>query len=167
MPTELHWVDVPWPGRLALAARPRGGDWLEDEMAAGRRGGVDVVVSLLEPEEERELGLAREGAVAREHGLQFRSIPIADRQVPVSRTAFIVSLDALEHELASGSNLVVHCRQGIGRTGVVAACLMVGHGIAPEIALRLLGETRGVPMPETAEQRQWIEHFAEAAILAR
>jgi len=28
MLTELHWVDGPWPGRLAVAARPRGGDWL-------------------------------------------------------------------------------------------------------------------------------------------
>ncbi len=167
MPTELHWVDGPWPGRLALAARPRGGDWLEDEMAAWHRDGIDIVVSLLESEEERDLGLACEGDVARQQGLQFRSIPIADRQVPVSRTAFIAKLDALERELASGRSLVVHCRQGIGRTGVVAACLLVGHGMAPESALRSLGDARGVTMPETAEQRRWIEDFAEAAVPVR
>jgi protein-tyrosine phosphatase len=167
MPTDLHWVDGPWPGRLALAARPRGSDWLEDEMVAWRRDGADTVVSLLELEEERELGLACEGDAVREQGMQFRSIPIPDRQVPSSRSAFSTELDQLEGELASGRNLVVHCRQGIGRTGVVAACLMASHGIAPESALQLLSDARGVTMPETAEQRRWIEEFAEAAVPAR
>ena len=54
--TELYWVDGPWLGKLALAARPRGGDWLEDEMANWRRAGIDTVLSLLTPEEEQGEG---------------------------------------------------------------------------------------------------------------
>ena len=57
--TELYWVDGPWPGKLALAARPRGGDWLEEEMAGWRRAGVDTVLSLLTPEEEQDLELKK------------------------------------------------------------------------------------------------------------
>ncbi len=36
--TTLYWVRGPWPGKLALAARPRGGEWLDDEIAAGNPG---------------------------------------------------------------------------------------------------------------------------------
>lgn len=43
--TKLHGVNGPWAGKLALAPRPRGGDWLEDELACWRQEGVDEVVS--------------------------------------------------------------------------------------------------------------------------
>ena len=54
MSTELRWVEGPWKGKLAIAARPRGGDWLGDEIEAWRRLGIATVVSLLTPEEERD-----------------------------------------------------------------------------------------------------------------
>src|SRR5205814_8025631 len=82
--TKLHWVSGPWPGRLAVASRPRGGDWLEDEIASWRQAGIDTVFSLLTPEEERDLDLADEGHQVRAHGMKFVSFPIPDRQVPSS-----------------------------------------------------------------------------------
>ena len=86
MGTELHWVDGPWPGRLAIAARPRGGDWLEDEMAHWHHSGVDTVLSLLSPDEEHTLGLGKEADTVRAQGMNFISLPIPDRQVPGSET---------------------------------------------------------------------------------
>ena len=80
--TELHWVDGPWAGKLALAARPRGGEWLEDEMTQWHSEGIDTVVSLLEEAEEWDLGLASEAVEARAQGMTFKSVPIGDRQVP-------------------------------------------------------------------------------------
>src|SRR5207253_1157392 len=71
--TKLHWVSGPWPGRLAVATRPRGGDWLEDEIASWRQAGIDTVFSLLTPEEERDLDLADEGHQVRAHGMKFES----------------------------------------------------------------------------------------------
>ncbi|MCC6363579.1 MAG: hypothetical protein IT165_08635 [Bryobacterales bacterium] len=53
--TRLYWIDGPWRGKLAMAARPRGGDWLDDEMESWRRAGIDTVFSLLTGEEERDL----------------------------------------------------------------------------------------------------------------
>jgi hypothetical protein len=51
MRAKVFWVNGPWLGRLGILPRPRGGDWLSDEAKAWREAGVDVVVSLLEPEE--------------------------------------------------------------------------------------------------------------------
>src|SRR5664279_2867071 len=85
MYTELHWMDGPWPGKLAISARPRGGDWLGDELTSWRRSGVDEVVSLLVPEEAEGLELQDEAAYSGDAGLQFRSFPIVDRSVPASK----------------------------------------------------------------------------------
>lgn len=47
MRNETYWVNGPWLGKLAIGPRPRGGDWLEDEVSAWRLAGIDAVLSLL------------------------------------------------------------------------------------------------------------------------
>ena len=116
MSTKLYWADGPWPGRLALASRPRGGDWLEDEIAEWRRQGVDTVASLLTVEEEKDLGLSAEERHVRAQGMRFVSFPIPDREVPDSDAKVAAALEKLDADLSSGKNVVVHCRQGIGRS---------------------------------------------------
>ncbi len=165
--TELHWVMGPWPGRLALAARPRGGDWLAEEMSEWQREGVSTVVSLLTPEEEHDLALDNERPDAISQGMHFTSFPIPDREVPASHTGMSKLLDELNGELEAGRNIALHCRQGIGRTGLVAACLLIGKGAEPEEAVDWLSAARGVSIPETVEQRRWLQRYAETLTQAR
>src|ERR1041385_2773713 len=84
MNPKLYWIDGPWPGRLAISARPRGGERLEDEISSWRRAGVDAVVSLLTPPENKDLQLVEESKLAQSHGIRFVSLPIEDRSVPSS-----------------------------------------------------------------------------------
>src|SRR5947209_9015251 len=74
--TKFYWVNGPWNGKLALAARPRGGDWLEDDVAEWKRAGIGTVLSLLAAEEEKEFDLQREGEQTRKASLEFLSLPI-------------------------------------------------------------------------------------------
>ena len=67
-----------------MASRPRGGDWLEDEIKGWRKAGLDVVVSLLEKDEAAQFELGHEGDVAESKGVRFVSFPIPDRGVPAS-----------------------------------------------------------------------------------
>lgn len=159
--TTLYWVDGPWRGRLALAARPRGGDWLGDEMSAWHHSGIGTVVSLLTPSEERELQLDKESQAARSQGMTFISLPIPDRDVPESEASVGKLVEALDRDLSRGKNAVVHCRQGIGRSGLIAACLLISKGQKSETALRQLRRARGLAVPETRQQREWIERFAK------
>ena len=92
--------------------------------------------------------------------MAFGSFPIPDRQAPDSETRLAVVLEKLDKELASGKNVVLHCRQGIGRTGLVAACLLVTKGLETKTAIKRLSAARGQSVPETAEQRRWIDHYA-------
>src|SRR5258708_40167646 len=85
MRPEIHWIELSSSGRLAIMARPRAGDWLEDEVAGWRAEGIDTVVSLLQADEAHELGLSLEPDLCKQNTMEFISYPIPDRGVPASR----------------------------------------------------------------------------------
>ena len=165
MNPDLFWIPGPWPGRLAVVARPRGGDWLEDEASGWRQAGLDVVVSLLENEEADQLGLAREGDVAEAKGVHFISFPIPDRGVPPSTPAVLLLLRNIVEALQEGRNVAVHCRQGIGRSGLIAAGVLVNSGIGTQQAIDVVTASRGLTVPETPTQLQWIQHLPSAHLV--
>ncbi len=160
MYTELHWMDGPWPGKLAISAPPRGGDWLDEELASWHKSGVDEVVSLLTPEEVDSLELQNEAAYSRNSGMQFRSFPITDRRVPASKRDTLRFIEDLDSDLTSGKNISIHCRQGIGRAGLIAASLLIARGLQPADAFDRISVARGISVPETEEQRAWVEALA-------
>lgn len=159
---EIYWLSGTWPAKLALAARPRGGDWLPDEVANWKRFGISSVLSLLTPDEEQDLDLCNEASEVKRQGLEFSSFPIADRQVPKSEAKLAQVIDKLNQSLSAGRNVLIHCRQGVGRTGLVAACLLIRNGMSPGAAVESVSASRGVIVPETPEQRVWIERYAPA-----
>ena len=160
------WIRGVEPGKLAIVPRPRGGDWLPDEVRSWTRSGLDMVVSLLTPEEERELDLADEAAQSRALGVEFRTFPIPDRGVPSSREDARQAFQSLMELLAAGKSIGIHCRQGIGRSPLVVASLLALAGIPPDQALERIGVAVGRTVPETAEQRRWVEELATFEVAA-
>jgi len=160
-----YLIEGPWAGQLAIVPRPRGGDWLDDEMRALKDAGFDLVVSLLTRDELQELGLNREADLSRQHGLRFSEFPIHDLGVPDSPRVAQKFIGKLHDALVAGENVAIHCRQGIGRSGLIASSLLVMSGIDPATAFRLVSAARGLPVPETPEQRDWVvelsREFAE------
>lgn len=163
MRPELYWINGPWRGRLAIAARPRGNDWLHDEINAWKASGIDTVVSFLTAEEERDLGLEEESKLCQASGIAFLSFPIEDRSVPSDRGAVARLIEEIEKDLAKGKNVALHCRQGLGRSAMLASCVLVSAGMEPEAAFERIGHARHSPVPETAEQRSWVIQFAREA----
>ena len=108
---------------------------MRDEISDWKRAGVDTVLSLLEPDEEKDLDLHSERDEAHSQGLEFLAFPIPDRQVPKSEAKLTDILERVNRILASGHNVLVHCRQGVGRSGLVAACLLVTSGMSPGAAV--------------------------------
>ena len=52
--------------------------------------------------------------------------------------------------------------KGVGRSGLMAACLLVTRGQEPGSAVMELERARGTAVPETAEQRAWIDLYASS-----
>jgi protein-tyrosine phosphatase len=139
--------------------RPRGQDWLPDDIDLLRRSGIDVIVSALTPTETEELGLLEEAECCRTNGIEFLSFPIEDRSVPSSSSSFSELLHSLNASLAAGKTVGVHCRAGIGRSSLIAAALLIQRGLSPEAAFLTIEEARGYPVPDTVEQRNWVERY--------
>jgi protein-tyrosine phosphatase len=161
MKATPYWIEGPWPGRLAILPRPRGGDWLEDEVCAWRLAGIDVVVSTLTSDEIAELDLAEEAELCRANGVEFVVFSVEDRGLPSSFAAVTELVRHLEEKLAKGKTIAVHCRQGVGRSALMAASVLVAAGVEAETAWAKVRAARGCPVPDTAEQHAWVVRLAE------
>ena len=166
MRTELYWIETPGPGRLAVMPAPRGGRWLEDEIRAMKDDGIDILVSLLALPEESYLGLELEGETARRHGLTFHSHPVWDRGIPGDPRPTWALARELADQHAQGRSIVAHCRMGIGRSPLMLASILVLRGSSPDQAWEAISTARGCLVPDTMEQRAWLDRTAPGAPLS-
>jgi protein-tyrosine phosphatase len=156
---QLFWIDGAGAGRIGIMPRPRGGDWLDGEMLALAKAGVKVLVSLLTADEVAELELQDEERLCSNCSIRFIPFPIADRGVPFLLPEARCILDLILGELRAGQTVVVHCRMGIGRSALVAACLLKSQGIGVDEAFAMISRARGFSVPDTDEQREWVKRF--------
>lgn len=159
MSPDLFWIPGPWRGRLAVVTRPRGGDWLEDEAGGWKRAGLDLVVSLLESHEAADLELDGENAAAASKGIRLISFPIPDRGIPASLPDAVALLREIAKAVDEGNSVAIHCRQGVGRSGMIAAGVLVASGTDPVKAVKAVSAARGQRVPETPLQLQWIQRL--------
>ncbi|MDQ1921108.1 protein-tyrosine phosphatase family protein [Massilia pseudoviolaceinigra] len=155
MGPEIYKVAGIGRGCLAVMAKPVAGEWIDDEFSGIARYGITGMVSLLERHEIHELGLVDAPALCASNGITFTHFPIADRGLPASPGVFAL-VQALGRRIEDGEHIVIHCRAGIGRTGLMAAAVLVRHGWTPEDAFRQVSASRGVQVPDTPEQYAWV-----------
>ena len=94
-------------------------------------------------------------AVLECHGLELLHLPTAD--------LCAVELDKLDAGVAfavahldAGRRVLVHCQHGIGRSALLALCILVERGHAPLAALALAKDRRGVVSPSPAQYEAWV-----------
>jgi atypical dual specificity phosphatase len=144
------------PGKLAGSAMPGGTMYAVDAYAGAdlqelRSHGVSTVCSLA-PVVEGFAGLCER------NGLRWLYYPIEDFGVPRDIRAFErVIQEAVEH-IRADEAVCVHCRAGIGRTGIGLACIVGRYlGLDGEAALKTVRRRRsGV---ETDIQSAFIYQF--------
>ncbi len=156
MQAKLYRVETLGTGFIAIMARPELDAGL-DAVFAGLVGlGVGQVISLLEPSEAHALGLDGEREAVRAHGMRFESFPIHDMGVPPSVGEFTIATRRVCRQVAGGINTAVHCRAGVGRSGLFAAGVLLHAGYNVDDAFATIGRIRGVNVPETRQQRAWL-----------
>lgn len=93
-----------------------------------------------------------------EYGIEYIHFPWVDRQVPCVHDLFEATLKIYER-LKDGERIVVHCRGGLGRTGVFVAGILCHAGYHIDKIINLLTDARGDMCPETQEQREFIRYM--------
>ncbi|HEU0236868.1 MAG TPA: DUF6508 domain-containing protein [Candidatus Limnocylindrales bacterium] len=116
----------------------------------------DVLLVLVEDRELEHLGVDGLADAAAARAIELLRHPIRDGAVPADPAALRGTLDAVEARLRVGASVVVACRGGFGRTGLVVACLLRelsgldGPAAVSVVRLRRPGAV------ETAEQASFV-----------
>ncbi|AXC12776.1 protein-tyrosine phosphatase-related protein [Acidisarcina polymorpha] len=160
--TGLATTEAGTPPRLAIVPCPPGGEQLPASIQSLHNQGIDTLVSLLRADEGRVLRLEAEGRVCRELGVDYKWLPVQDHSIPESMDEFRLVVEQMQNDLRAGRGVGAHCYAGIGRSCLLMACLLCSEGLTPEEAFSRLSAARGLRVPDTWLQIQWVEHFAES-----
>ncbi|WP_179137330.1 hypothetical protein [Candidatus Entotheonella palauensis] len=88
-----------------------------------------------------------------------------DGTMPDSLLRAIALISRLDRMLGAGQYVAVHCRQGIGLSGLIAAALRIAAGVEFDAAWKSIRAARGCEVPNTDEQREWVRAFGTMAAL--
>jgi ADP-ribosylglycohydrolase len=152
-----YWVE---PGKVLAGEHPDGGSpaatrtRIEALLDAGVRCFVDLTEDAELPDYSALLPA----------GVVYHSFPFPDHSVPRNPRQMREVQDALRDLTLAGTPVYVHCRAGIGRTGITIGCYLREQGESPDGALAELNRlwqqnaraARWPSTPETPEQEQFI-----------
>lgn len=158
MYTKIYWIHQFDNGsKLGIMPRPRGDDWLKEEIIKLKKQNIGVWVSLLEAHETSELGLRDQASLCSKHDLNFINFPIVDRGIPEKGSKVDQLISQLALKIQDGETVVIHCRMGIGRSSIIAASILLQYGFKTEQILQKITSARGLKVPDTEQQVQWLK----------
>jgi protein-tyrosine phosphatase len=159
MAIRIYWLrEYSNSARLGIMARPRGEDWLEDEIIGLKQQDVQIVASLLEQEEITALGLGRQADLCMKYNIEYINFPIPDRGIPRKDKHFRNFIDRLDGEINTRNSIVIHGRMGIGRSSIIAGCLLLKAGYKKNEVIQYISRVRGLRVPDTEKQITWLKN---------
>ncbi|PRY25062.1 Cyclin-dependent kinase inhibitor 3 (CDKN3) [Aliiruegeria haliotis] len=143
-------------GTLGVAPLPGHESSLATDVETIRDWGAAAVVSMTPTEEMQRLGAQDLPIALDAAGIIWHALPITDFGAPqaASDAQWANLSRALHAELDAGRKVLLHCRGGRGRSGMVALRLMVERGVDPASALAELRTLRPGAV-ETEAQLAW------------
>ena len=148
--------------KMAIVPCPAGGRNLDAAIRSLRGHGIESLVSLLSVDEVQVLGLTNEERDCADAGIAFRWFPVHDHSIPASMDEFRTLVSDLQQDLRAGKAVGAHCFAGIGRSCMFMAALLCAEGLSAGESFARLSKARGLTVPDTWLQTQWVEHFAES-----
>lgn len=163
MPHPYDVLDIPQrPGRLIFTPCPgTRGVSLNEALASLKAAGAQAVITLMPAAELAANNAAALPAVCAEHGLVWLHLPVADEHVPLAD--FDAAWDRYHGEiiaqLDADATLAIHCKGGSGRTGLIAARILIDLGIDRETAVRQVQALRPKAIQHPAHIG-WLAQFS-------
>lgn len=161
MGLEIFEIKLPLLGdgaALALVRAPgRDGD-LNGDLDAIQHWGAKAVVTLLEHEEAEKFGV--NDAIFKERNIEWYHCPIEDFHPPgdAFEDKWADAGPKVRAMLCAGEKVVVHCHGGKGRSGTIAARLLIELRVASSAqdAIRQVREVQPKAV-ETQDQERYLE----------
>jgi len=166
-PLRIDAVATPSGGQIGMTFCPGkqqrdsvSGHWSRDlDLDLDRifAWGAVAVVTLMEDHELARYKVGGLAAAVRQRGMAWYHLPIVDVSVPEAsfETGWGVAGPDLRSVLAAGRRVLLHCRGGLGRTGTIAARLLIELGVSADDAIALVRKARPGAI-ETEEQERYV-----------
>ena len=164
------------PGKRLKKPRPRAGheeaegpimrDMRADCQQLAGAHGVTMIVCLLNDYELRSIGVDSKAfpAIVRACQMEFVQFPIIEGTAPTEGIAGVQQVIAQAREETSrGGRVAVHCRGGVGRAGMLAACylLQTGEARTSKQAIALVRKRRCKQAVETRRQEDFVVQYSK------
>jgi protein-tyrosine phosphatase len=121
--------------------------------------GIDRLVCLLEVDELEQLNIPDLLGQTRAHGIAAEHFPVPDDGLPDSMESFTALVDRVTAAVKSGETVLIHCKGGQGRTGMLTAAILVELGATSENAIALVRQSRTGAL-STEIKRSYVHRFA-------
>lgn len=120
---------TPCPGTQGVAS--------EAALLQLKTAGADALITLMPDDEMAANAVSDLPQICARHGLRWFHLPIEDEHAPEDGFALAWQAQgaAVHQLLDAGKRIALHCKGGSGRTGLVAAQLLVERGYAKEEAI--------------------------------
>ena len=173
--TDPIWVtkiDHPGqPGKIGVSICPGkkspsvfGGTWdrdLELDLTAIQRDfNPTAIVTLMTNDELSANKVPNLGQAVLDHGMKWFHLPIRDMRAPDESFSSVwteIAPDILQM-IKQGDNVLVHCRGGLGRSGTIAALLLIEFGLPNGLAIAQVRIARPGAI-DIAEQEEYVRRY--------
>ncbi len=158
---EIRHVQLPEvPGHLYLSHMPGSRETFPEARAAISDLAVDKVVCLAMPEEvQRDAPDYFDAIQSNDMPWSQLTFPIPDRGVPNDLSQLLRTIEDLVADLRRQKRILLHCVGGVGRTGTMAMCVLIGIGLDPlDASVRLADAEAG---PESDSQETLVHRVAQ------
>lgn len=127
--TDAKLLLTPCPGTQGIP--------LQQSLRELKEQGAAMVLTLMQQEELERFNVAAIEKECVNLGLEWLHLPIQDEKAPSEAFGRLWQTASAKvgKSIARGGNVVVHCKGGSGRTGMVAAHILVEHGVCVEQAM--------------------------------
>lgn len=137
--------------------------WITDMLAVGACCEADRLADLADDDVGAVIDLRAEDRhdpeASRQHGIALLHLPTTDME-GADQADLDKGVEFSRANLESGRRVLIHCRHGIGRSALLALCVLVDRGHEPLAALRLAKDRRAVVSPSEAQYRAWAKWLA-------
>ncbi|MDU1953271.1 MULTISPECIES: tyrosine-protein phosphatase [Enterobacteriaceae] len=118
-------IFTPCPGTKGVS--------IVDSLKSLKEAGAQTVITMMTMAEMTEKQVDTLPSLCAEHRMDWYHLPVEDSCAPEEpfAQAFAQQKDILLGLVESGATMVIHCHGGSGRTGMMAAILMLELGYAP------------------------------------
>ena len=162
MPHPFDSFSIPdRPGRLIFTPCPgTKGCGIDSALGTFKQAGADALLTLMPSAELAQNAASELPAQCAVQGLRWLHLPVADEQVPQADfdAAWPAAMARIAELLAADKAVAIHCKGGSGRTGLIAARILIDLGIDPSEAISLVQALRPKAIQHPAHAG-WIAQF--------